>query len=76
VLESFVMTSCPGWPRRRCQVVEVVVETRTGGGDAPVEESRSVSRGPTLSHRVSGVLEARSFTENQKGQTQWNKNCR
>jgi hypothetical protein len=40
--ESLVMTSGPGWPRRRCQVVEVVVETRTGGGDAPVEEGRSV----------------------------------
>jgi hypothetical protein len=36
------MTSGPGWPGRRCQVVEVVVETRTGGEDAQVEEGRSV----------------------------------
>jgi hypothetical protein len=26
------MTSGPGWPRRRRQVVEEVVETKTGGG--------------------------------------------
>jgi hypothetical protein len=36
------MTSGPGWPRRRCQVVEVVVETRMGGEDAPVEEGWNV----------------------------------
>jgi anthranilate/para-aminobenzoate synthase component II len=38
VLESLVMTPGPRWPRRRCQVVEVVVETRTGGGDMPVDD--------------------------------------
>ena len=42
VLESLVMTSGPGWPRRRCQVVEVMAETRTGGGDVPVDEGQSV----------------------------------
>jgi hypothetical protein len=36
-----VMTSGPGCPRRRCQVVEVVVETRAGG-DKPVDDDRSV----------------------------------
>ena len=38
LLVSLVMTSGPGWPRRRCQVVEEVVETITGWEDAPVEE--------------------------------------
>jgi hypothetical protein len=41
-MESLVMTSGPGWPRRRCQVVEVVAETRTGGVDAPEDEGLSV----------------------------------
>jgi hypothetical protein len=42
VLESLIMTSGPGWPRRRCQVVEVVVETMMGGGDVLVDDDRSV----------------------------------
>jgi hypothetical protein len=42
LLESLVMMSGPGWLRRWCQVVEVVVDSRMGGGDAPVKEGRSV----------------------------------
>jgi hypothetical protein len=42
LLVSLLMTSGLGWPRRRCQVVEEVVETRTGGVDTQVEEGRSV----------------------------------
>jgi hypothetical protein len=43
------------------------VQTRTGGGDAPVEEGRSMWSGLELSHRASGVLVARSFTEKPEG---------
>jgi hypothetical protein len=38
LLVSLVMMLGPGWLRRRCQVVEEVVEARTGGEDASVEE--------------------------------------
>jgi hypothetical protein len=37
------------------------VETMTGSGDAPVEEGRSVYRGPVLSEQSRGVLVARSL---------------
>jgi hypothetical protein len=44
-----------------------VMETRTGGGDTPVEEGRSMLRSPELSQRARGVLVARSFTEKPEG---------
>jgi hypothetical protein len=47
------MTSGPGWPRRRCQVVEVVVENRTGGEEAPVEEGRSIQTIELVLHLIS-----------------------
>jgi hypothetical protein len=42
LLVSLIMTLGPRWPRRRCQLVEEVVETRPGGEDASVEEGRSM----------------------------------
>ena len=47
--------------------MEEVLETKAGGGDAPVVEGWNVYRGSVLSQLARGFLVARSFTEKPEG---------
>ena len=71
LLDNLDKTSGPGWPRRRCQVVDDTAAARAceEEEDGAVEGlgSRSVYRGPELSHLTITFLVVRSFTDKPKG---------
>lgn len=65
LLNNFDITSRPGCPRWRCQVIDEVTTVRACELDDGEEGvgGRRVYNGIELSHHVRRVLVARSFTE-------------